>query len=202
ELARGVCVAVGESEYEPPGGAGLGESRRQLESPQARAFGLRKILCASAKPLVQRRVYGGQPRVSRCVVCVELNGALEHCRTLQKVRLCHAWQMLPAAEVVFVGRRPGSRPDQRMTFLAAEHAAAQVRRDRFGDLVLDGKDVRELAIEALRPTVIAGRDIDELHGDAELIAALAYTALQQRAHIELPADVAHVHAGSPELKGR
>ena len=193
---------TGEFKYKPAGSVRLSQSRRQLQGAQARAFRLVQILRPSAKPLVQRGMHGRQARIGGCVVRVELNGALEHRRALEQVRLCHPRQVLPPAKVVFEGRRPGSGPDQRMTFLAAEHAASKVRRDGFGDFVLDGKYVRQLAIEALRPTVITSCDIDELHGDTELIAAFAHAALQQRAHIELPTDVAHVHTRGPELKGR
>ena len=44
-------------------------------------------------------------------------------------------------------------------------------RDRLGDLVLNGEDVGELAVVALRPEVIAVLGVNELRGDADRLPA-------------------------------
>jgi len=46
-----------------------------------------------------------------------------------------------------------------------------------GDLVLDGKDVAKVAVEALLPKVITVRGIDELRGDTKAIAGATDAAV-------------------------
>ncbi len=63
---------------------------------------------------------------------------------------------------------------------------------RPGDLVLDSEHVGELAVVGLRPQVIAVGRVDELRGDADLIARLAHAALEHGGDVQLVRDVAHI----------
>ena len=100
--------------------------------------------------------------------------------------------MLPPAQVVLVGGGAGLRARQRLLFKPAQHAAAQRRRDAFRDLVLDGKHVVEGSIEPLRPPVITGLDLDELHRHAQAFFRLAHAAFEERVDAQLPADLTDV----------
>jgi len=60
--------------------------------------------------------------------------------------------------------------------------------DRLADLVLDGKDIDELAIVGFRPQVVAIGDLDQLRGNAHAVALLSDRALQQMGDAELLAD--------------
>ena len=66
-------------------------------------------------------------------------------------------------------------------------------------LVLQIEDVRQVAIEAVRPEMRAGRGIDELAGDAHPAARLAHAAFEHVADAELAPDLLHVHR--PALVG-
>jgi hypothetical protein len=63
--------------------------------------------------------------------------------------------------------------------------------DRPGHLVLDGEDVGEIAIVALRPELIAVGDADELGRDAQAAAGLLDAAIEHRGDGE----------GAPDLAG-
>ena len=75
--------------------------------------------------------------------------------------------------------------------------------DSGGDLVLHSEHVRRVAIEALRPELIAAHDIGELRGHAKPVAGRPHAALEDVAHRERTRDgrqVAVVVAG-PEGGG-
>src|SRR6266516_4911911 len=61
-----------------------------------------------------------------------------------------------------------------------------------GDVVLNGEDVRQVAVVGFRPQGEAIRDIDELGGNPQLIARLEHAALQHGADVEQFANLAHV----------
>ena len=61
--------------------------------------------------------------------------------------------------------------------------------DGLGDLVLHREHVGEIAVVALRPEMAAGGDVDELGGDAHMVAVLAHAALDDVADAELLADL-------------
>ena len=69
----------------------------------------------------------------------------------------------------------------------------QRRHDLLYDLVLQGKDVCERTVVALRPQVPAGGGVDQLHGDSHLLVCLAYAAFQHIAHAHLAAHVLYLH---------
>jgi hypothetical protein len=87
-------------------------------------------------------------------------------------------------------------------FLPATQDASQRGRDTLGDLVLDGEDIFELAVVALRPALIAVLDVDQLHVDPEAIAGLAHAALENRGDTQAPSHGADVHSRPTELERR
>jgi Tetratricopeptide repeat len=65
-------------------------------------------------------------------------------------------------------------------------------RDAHGDLVLHCKNIRQVAVVALRPQMPASRCLDQLHRDPHPIADLAHTAFEDIAHAEVAADLPYV----------
>ena len=112
------------------------------------------------------------------VGAVQIDRVLEHVAACFQIRLRQTRQILPPAQVVFVGSRARLRPHQRLLLSAAEDASPQGRRDALRNLVFDGKDVFERAIEALGPAMIAGGHFNELHGHAQAVVRLANAALE------------------------
>ncbi len=63
-----------------------------------------------------------------------------------------------------------------------------------GDLVLDGEDVVEGAVIALRPDVRAAGGVDKLRGDADAVRIPANAPLQHVPHAELPGRITDIDA--------
>jgi hypothetical protein len=70
------------------------------------------------------------------------------------------------------------------------------------DLLVDRKDVGELALVALRPEMTTIGHVDQLDGHAYSIARLQDAALEHLAHVEQLADFANVPCRILELKAR
>ena len=62
-------------------------------------------------------------------------------------------------------------------------------QDACRDLVLNREDIRELALETLRPYLVAVIGVHELRRDAHAIAGLAHAALENRFHAQPSADL-------------
>ncbi len=73
------------------------------------------------------------------------------------------------------------------------HAPAQRRHDGRRDFVLDGEDVFELAVVALRPDVCLGEAVDELDGDAHTVGRLADASLYDVVDAEFLGDAPRRH---------
>ena len=108
----------------------------------------------------------------------------------------------PAAEVIVVGVHIDGVQSLHRQLLAFAQNHAQCLDDRLRDVLLNGEDISHLAIVLLRPEVIAVGDVDQLRGDANLVADLAYTALENRRDLELAADLADVFALGLERERR
>ena len=78
----------------------------------------------------------------------------------------------------------------------ADLGELQCRLDRRGDTlgnpVLQLEDILQIAIETVRPEMGARRGIDELAGDAKLVATAADAALQHVGHAELLPNLADI----------
>src|SRR5215470_5492134 len=70
-----------------------------------------------------------------------------------------------------------------------------------GDLVLEGKDIGQFAIVAIRPQVVTSRRLDQLCGDAETIGGPPHAAFEHVAHAELATDFAYVCSRTLVSKG-
>jgi hypothetical protein len=61
-----------------------------------------------------------------------------------------------------------------------------------GDLVLERKNVGQIAVVVVSPQVLAGRAVDQLGGDAHAAAVLADAPLKDVTHPEFAPDLAYV----------
>ena len=102
---------------------------------------------------------------------------------------------MPAAEVVRVGLRVGLA---RLRRRAAEQLDLQFHDHGRRDLVLDGEDVAEIAVECLRPGMRTVGGANELRGDANAICGLAHAAFEQVRDAELPCDLRGADRPPPE----
>ena len=76
--------------------------------------------------------------------------------------------------------------------LGPEEVDVEPFDDGEGDLVLDGEDVLGAPVVTLRPEVVAGRHVDELGGDAQLVAGFPDAALEDGADVQALADLPDV----------
>ena len=86
--------------------------------------------------------------------------------------------------------------------LAASSVRLQRPRNLQGDFILDGEQVLELRIELLGPDCDAGLSVHEPRGHTHPVARRLHAALEQIAHVELPADDAQILAAVPKGKRR
>src|SRR5579883_2134250 len=75
----------------------------------------------------------------------------------------------------------------------------QGRDNLLRNLVLNGENIRQLAVETFSPDMAAIQPVDQLRSDAHSAASLSYAALENEADIELLADLGDID-GLP-LKG-
>ena len=130
------------------------------------------------------------------VLRVQRDGAPVELARLVHVRLPPVVHALTSAQEAFVGldgRRPAM---QRAPLARLECATAQQAGDGLGDFVLHREHIGGRALEFLRPLVITGGGVDELHRDAQAIAGLAHAAFEHAADAQLRADLAQVVAAA------
>jgi hypothetical protein len=71
-----------------------------------------------------------------------------------------------------------------------------------GDLALKLQHANKRAVVGARPQMGAGRGIDELNGDAQLVARAPHAALEHVGHVQLASDCSDIHRGRLEDEGR
>ena len=180
-LRRGgeVALAVHRNEGEP--GVRGGILRIDLECP-------RVCLAGAGKPLrgghqAGNRLVaevGGESAPRRGVGGVDLQRPVQQRVGLLEPILGVLARKLNALEVERVGL--GGRLARRGRL--AKQGDLELLHDVGGDLVLDGEDVVELPVIRHRRDVEAVGPLDELSGDAHLVADLAHGALQHVGHIQ------------------
>ena len=77
-------------------------------------------------------------------------------------------------------------------FATLDHVHLQAADDGTGDLLLDREHVLQVAVVRFRPDGTTAADVDQLRGDAKLLAFPAHAALQCGFHPQTPADLANV----------
>src|SRR5262245_5604706 len=100
------------------------------------AIRLLQVVILRTPPLVGHAMYRRESSPRRCVVRIERDRPLEHPRAVFEVRLLHAVQPLPAAQIVFVRLRGRVQTSQPALLPPGERSAAYRSRYAFGDLIL------------------------------------------------------------------
>src|SRR5712692_2494910 len=90
------------------------------------------------------------------------------------------------------GIKAFGRPAHRALSLSLGNGRSDGNCYCLGDLVLHRKDVREIAVVALGPDVVAGFGLDQLRGDADAVAGFTQAAFEHVAHAKLAPDLAKV----------
>jgi len=93
-----------------------------------------------------------------------------------------------ASQVVAVGLKVVRLRSARHDPLAGRQPRLHGLDNARGDLVLDGEDVGRLAIEAIRPELIAARRVGELRRDAQPAPRRPHAALEDVIHRKRPCD--------------
>jgi hypothetical protein len=85
-----------------------------------------------------------------------------------------------------------TRRDARSVGLGGDQLEVERDRDPARDLVLQGEQIRHVAVEPLGPQMLVGCGIDKLCVDANLVARPANAPFQHIAHTKLAADLLRV----------
>ena len=91
---------------------------------------------------------------------------------------------------------------QQRSPLAFEQLDLQLIYYRQGNLILNSKDILEVAIVSLRPQMIAVFNADKLSCDPQTIAGLSNASFKNVGHVELASYFAHVHLFAFERERR
>jgi hypothetical protein len=94
-----------------------------------------------------------------------------------------------ALDQIVAGEAPARRSP---TLLYFHDLRLDRSRDARRDVVLNRKEIAELAIVALRPNVVSSQRVDELGGDADPVPRLADAPFQYVPGAELLADLLDV----------
>jgi hypothetical protein len=161
----------------------LQRARRRRLGPRIRIIRRHPIVGQAAPAVRDACIRAAVSRILQQHVLVEL-------QALPESRLGVAREVEAALEVVVVRLEVGRRRRQRV--LVPHQPQLERVRDGARDLVLDGEDVLQLAVEGLRPELVAVGDVDQLDVDPDPVADLPDAALEHRADTELVADLANV----------
>ncbi len=140
--------------------------------------------------------------VRQRVLRIDLDGALVHLASELEAPAGHLVEELATLEVEVVGLDVAGRHLLHRPPLLGAERDAQRLDDRLGDLVLNGEDVLHRAVVAVRPEAVAVGDVDQLGGDAELVAGFPNAALENRLHVQRLAHLLDVDRRALELERR
>ena len=120
---------------------------------------------------------------------IDLDRSRIHLQGTLVAMLDTAMKEASPAQVVLVSQNvlARSRPDGRL-FLRAQRFHQRLG-DALGDFVLNGEDLLQFLVEALRPDVIAICNIDQLSSDTNLVFGLPDTAFEHCRDAELLMDL-------------
>ena len=133
---------------------------------------------------------------------VELGGAAEHPSGQLVGGPDVLPQLLQPMEVKLVGLDVGRRWARHRLLLGQQQLDLQCRDDAPGDVVLDGENVADGPIVALRPDLAAGRALDQAGGDADAVAGATHAALQRIADPQPGAGLGRVARALVGAEGR
>ena len=99
---------------------------------------------------------------------------------------------IACAQVVFVSLEIGRVMDPEARLFPRRKIRAQGNRDSLGQFALQAEEIKQFAIEGIRPDVRIRARIDQLDVDAHAISRAPHRAFQNVSHSEGQADLAQV----------
>ena len=102
--------------------------------------------------------------------------------------------LAPAGKIEFIGREifRARTPCGFLFGLVDDSAAAETAPQLIGDVALHGEEVLRWPIPALRPQMRIARRIDQLRGDADLVALALHRTFEHVADVQVLADLPHI----------
>src|SRR5262249_59606061 len=97
---------------------------------------------------------------------------------------CPRLEKLTSTQIKFVRLNIRRRWLEETTFLPLGEGKSQRVENTAGNLILNGKDVLDLAIEPLGPKMIAVLCFDQLDHDPQTVSGFADAALEKRLNAE------------------
>src|SRR5438128_2046330 len=189
----GECLADGNMCF--------GEIRIELQRVSACALRLFQIT-RIATPSIKIDISVGQPRPGRSKIRVDRNRSQEHLPGKLHVLTSPTLKQLTSAQIKFVCFHIRCGWLEETAFLPLRKRKSQRVEHTAGDLILNGEDVFDLAIEPLRPKVIAVSRVDQLDEDAQSVSGFADAALEKRLNAETFPNLSRVHARSAKREAR
>ena len=110
--------------------------------------------------------------------------------------------IFPRKQIEIVGLRAFRAPFRDRLFFFGQQFELQRGDDRIRDLILDGKDVGEVAVESFGPDMASGGAVNELSVDSYPVADFADAALEDMGNTQLPRDIADIHRSALKGEGR
>src|SRR5205085_12126533 len=139
--------------------------------------------------LVKERAAVGHAGIGAGISRVEYDGACKHLAGIIEALPPELVEELAAAQVVIVSLHvAGLRLLDGLFFLLAQHHS-QLARNVLSNLILDGENIFQLAVVALRPNRKAVARVDELRGNAQAIAGAPQAATQHISRVKLLPDL-------------
>ena len=111
-------------------------------------------------------------------------------------------ELRPGLQIDVVGLRIRGRPRRdRLQFLR-QQLQSERGDDVLRDIVLEGKDIREVPIEALGPEMAAGRPVGQLRGYANSASRLPHAAFQDISDLQPAGQLIDLDRPALEAEGR
>src|SRR5262249_61803551 len=108
---------------------------------------------------------------------------------------CPRLEKLTSTQIKFVRLNIRRRWLEETTFLPLREGKSQRVENAAGNLILNGKDVLDLAIEPLGPKMIAVLCFDQLDHDPQTVSSFTDAALKKRLNAETLPNLARVYVG-------
>lgn len=198
QLERALAVAdrlvpapLVEVEHRPQPGVRLEERAVDLDGPRG------GDPCATARlagrqepPEPEHRECLGDPNLGHRIRRIDRDRLVERRDRRLEVDRTPAVEEVAAAQVQVVGLAAGGVVTCQRTGLSGQQLDLEPIDDAERDFVLEREDFGVGAVESLGPEVKAAPHLDELRGDAQLLAGLANAPLEHGVDAEPAADLA------------
>ncbi len=142
----------------------------------------------------------GCVRMGRCIARIMCQSLAQQLARSEERTVVHPIELIESLQRKIVGCHAA----RMLAHAAAEFALAHMRRDRandpHGDAVLQVEQIRQVAVEPVRPNQVTRLGFAKLYRDAKPVSRSAETAMQHVADVQLVADAAKIEWRTSEAK--